>query len=144
MPTHPVYQRLLAEMTDADEAAVLKVLLEHIGQHVTRLDMIEAIQGLEARCYAQKHGLTGNTDDRRNRKAIERLQARDFPIAATSSQSGYVLVADDEVLEASITEIGNRIKTLDAKKEALERSRSLVPLLREYRRSLALRQERLL
>lgn len=144
MTTHPVYDQLLASLTDADETAVLKVLLERAGERVTRYELLETIQGAEARAYAEQHGLANNTDDRRNREAIERLQGKDYPIVSSSGQAGYILAADDAITEAYIAEIGSRITQMEAKKESLRRSKKWIPFIREWKAGRPAIQGRLL
>lgn len=143
MATHPVYDLLLADITEDMERAVLTKLLEHAGERVNRYELIEAVHGLDARARAEQHGLANSKEDRQNRECIESLQRKDYPIYSSSGEAGYVLAIDESVADTYISEISSRIKTMEAKQAALKRSKRLIPFIRQYKETRPVIQERL-
>jgi hypothetical protein len=143
MPTHPVYDLLLADITEEMERAVLTMLLEHAGERVNRYELLEAVHGAEARAWAEKHGLANSKEDRQNRECIEALQRKDYPIYSSSGEAGYILAIDEKAADTYITEIGSRIKAMEAKKDALTRSKRMIPFIRQYKETRPAIQVRL-
>ena len=133
MARHPVYEVLMKAVTDELEKKVLDVLIESAGERVTRPALVLAVFGnaIDVR------DLANNPDDRRIREAIERLQRQDFPILASSGQAGYVLAADEAILDSYIGEIISRQVQLKEKEAALRRSRRWVRFIKEYKVSRA-------
>jgi hypothetical protein len=129
MTVHPVYDQLLAEITDELERKVLQVLIDHAGTRVTRPQLVMDIFGIEV----EQAELTGNYQDRQIRECIEHLQKRDYPIMASSGTPGYVLAADETVLDAYIAEIGSRIANMQEKQSALRRSRRWIGFIRQWK-----------
>jgi hypothetical protein len=133
MTTTPVYDLLLKDITDETERRLLDVLLDQAGERISRIDLVEAVHGLDARLLAEKVGIGNSTHDRQNREIIERLQGRDYPIVSSSGVGGYTLAADDATTEAYIAEIGSRIEQMQAKCTALRRSRRWIPFIKEWK-----------
>lgn len=129
MTTHPVYDQLLSEVNDELERKVLKVLMERPGERISRPQLVFEIFGV----YVQQSELSSSVEDRKIRKCIERLQKRDYPIMASSGETGYVLAADETVLDAYIAEIGSRILNMQEKQSALRRSRRWIGFIRQWR-----------
>ena len=129
MTTHPVYDHLLAEITDELERKVLQVLIDKAGTRVTRPQLVYEVFGVTV----EQAELSASTEDRRIRECIESLQRRDYPIMASSGQPGYVLAADESVLDAYIAEIGSRIANMQEKQSALRRSRRWISFIRQLR-----------
>ena len=144
MTTTPVYDMLVARITDALERKLLDTLLDKAGESVSRLELVEAVHGPEARALAEKIGINKSTHDRQNREIIERLQAKDYPIVSSSGEGGYTLAADDETTEAYIKEIGSRIEKMQSKQAALRRSTKWIKFIREWRACRPAIQGRLL
>lgn len=129
MTTHPVYDQLLSEITDELERKVLQVLIDKAGTRVTRPQLVYEVFGVTV----EQAELSASTEDRRIRECIESLQRRDYPIMASSGQPGYVLAADESVLDAYIAEIGSRIANMQEKQSALRRSRRWISFIRQWR-----------
>ena len=136
MTVHPVYDMLLAEITDELERKVLQVLIDHAGTRVTRPQLVFEVFGV----YVQQKELASSVEDRKNRECIERLQKRDYPIMASSGQAGYVLAADETVLDAYIAEIGSRIENMKEKQSALHRSRRWIGFIRQWKENRPAKQ----
>ena len=139
MPVHPVYTVLLANVTVELERQVLSALIDKAGKRVTRPELIFAVYGT----YVQQEELSNNTYDRQIREAIERLQARGFPILATSGQAGYMLGTDEKVLDDYLSELGSRRARIDEKMDNLKASRRWIPMLREWANNRPVTQERM-
>ena len=129
MTTHPVYDLLLAEVTEAFEKDVLSVLIGRAGEKTSRPDLVFCVFGI----YVQSGELANCTEDRKIREAIERLQLKGFPIVASSGSAGYVLLADEAELDKYLAEIITRQIALRAKQNALRQSRKWIKFVREYR-----------
>lgn len=129
MTTHPVYDHLLAEITDELERKVLQVLIDKAGTRVTRPQLVYEVFGVTV----EQAELSASTEDRKIRECIENLQKRDYPIMASSGQPGYVLAADESVLDAYIAEIGSRIANMQEKQSALRRSRRWISFIRQWK-----------
>jgi hypothetical protein len=132
MTTNPVYDLLLKDITDEMERKLLDVLLAQAGERISRIDLVEAVHGLDARLLAEKVGIGNSTHDRQNRELIERLQGRDYPIVSSSGAGGYTLAADAQTTESYIAEIGSRIQQMTAKRDALNRSKRWIPFIQEW------------
>lgn len=139
MPSHPVYTILLNGVTEELERKVLSELIDKAGKRVTRPDMVFAIFGK----YVQQEELGNDTHDRQIRESIERLQARGFPILATSGQAGYMLGTDEKVLDDYLKELGSRRARIDEKMNHLKASRRWIPILREWAANRPVTQERM-
>lgn len=137
MPTHPIYDMLLTQVSEDLERKVLGVLLDRAGLPVTRPELVQAVFGY------RPTELAGNTDDRKIREAIENLQAHEYPIVASSGAAGYTLSADENALDTYLAEIGSRISTLTSKRESLQKSRRWIAFIRQWRERPPVMQERL-
>ena len=140
MPTTYQYDRLLSEITDETERKVLAVFVEHSEKRLMREDLIFHVFG---RYPKPDEDLVMNTEDRKIRECIERLQRKDWPIISSSGKPGYILTTDVSQAEQYVTEIGARIKNLQAKRDALTRSKGRIPTIIEIKREIA-SQSRLL
>jgi hypothetical protein len=144
MATSLVYDQLLSEITDDMERAVMKVLIEHAGERVTRYLLLKEVHGFGAYEWAEKHGLANSTADRQNREIIERLQAKDYPIVSSSGQAGYILAADDETTDSYVAELVSRRANLDEKIDHVRKSKRWVKFIREWKANRPAVQTRLL
>ncbi len=137
---HPVYERLLSEITEETERKVFQVLLDHVGEHVTRPQMVLEVFGV----YVQQKELAGSKEDRKIRVCVEALQRKEFPISASSGEAGYILAADEHSVDAYIAELVSRQTNLEHKVGAVRRSKRWIPLLMEWKSSRPAVQARLL
>lgn len=131
MPTTPIYDQLLQEVTDELERKVFEALSKRNGQPMTRGDLVFEIFGE----YVQKSELSSNTNDRKIREAIERLRKRDFPIHSSSGEAGYMLTADEEAIDEYIGEQEARIERLRENIIAARRSKVKARLISVWTRS---------
>jgi hypothetical protein len=109
----------------------LQVLIDCAGTRVTRPQLVYKVFGITV----EQAELSASTEDRQIRECIERLQKRDYPIMASSGQPGYVLAADESVLDAYIAEIGSRIANMQEKQSALRRSRRWITFIQQWKQS---------
>lgn len=140
MTTHPVYDLLIAEITDDLERKVLDAFLEKPGEHISRPDLVFAVFGV----YVQQKEISSSKEDRKNRKCIENLQRKGYPIISSSGESGYILAAEDDETDAYIAEIGSRIQAMQEKQKALRESKKWTPIIRQWRDERQIIQPRLL
>jgi DNA-binding winged helix-turn-helix (wHTH) protein len=140
MTIHPVYDLLIAEITDDLERKVLEAFLEKPGERISRPDLVFAVFGV----YVQQKELSSSVHDRKIRECIETLQRKSYPIVSSSGEPGYILAADDDVADAYIAEIGSRIEAMKEKKDALQNSKKFTPFIRQWREARQAVQPRLL
>ena len=140
---HPVYDQLMEGITDKMTRSVLDVLIQHAGERVTRLDLLEHVHGWNVRDQAEKHGLANSTEDRQNRAIIEMLQDKGYPIVASSGTAGYVLAADEATTEAYIAELVSREENLRNKIRSVRASKRWIPFIRDWRANKPAKQDRL-
>lgn len=100
-----VYDNLIAELADGELNALQKQVFELLRDNPDGLDRYQLV-GRIFGYMPEKIG--GNTDDRKIRKAIERLRQRLFPIISTSGKAGYRLDASRESVEKMIRELQSR------------------------------------
>lgn len=129
MTHHPVYDLLMHDVTDELERKVIDVLIENIGEKISRPDLIFKIYGN----YVQAKELANNQNDRKIREAIKRLQQKSFPILASSGSAGYMLASSDTELDEYLIEIRSRINELAEKEVALRSSRRWIRTFQEYK-----------
>jgi DNA-binding winged helix-turn-helix (wHTH) protein len=144
MTTTPVYDKLLSEIDDATERAVLTALMEHTGQPLKRQQLISIVFGDTALLSALRGSLANSTEDRKIRECIEALQAKDYPIVSSSGKPGYILAADSATTDAYIAEIGSRIQQMQKKQAHLRRSKGKIALVRAWMAGQTATQDRLL
>lgn len=128
---HPdeFYQSILMQVNDELERRVFEVLSAHVGEQVTRADLIEAVYGPDQ--YTGNLAMNGH--DRAIRKCIEHLSEKDFPIVSTSGDSGYCLTDDPAAIDRCVAENLSRQKHLEARIDHLRRSKKLAQDLRRWR-----------
>ena len=99
------YELLLDELAAGEMTTLQRKvfeLLRDYPQGYTRQELVYAIFG-----YVPIR-IDGNTDDRKIRKAIERLRKRLFPIVSTSGQPGYRLDVSREAIQKMLAELRSR------------------------------------
>jgi hypothetical protein len=88
---HPIYERLLAEITDDLQKQVLAIFLEHPGQRLHREQLVEMV----FHKYIRRDEAANSSEDRKIRECIEILRER-WPIISSSGESGYTFQVDEE------------------------------------------------
>lgn len=115
MQPNQIYEQLLQELEKGELNKLERqifLLLKENPTGLSRQDLVLKIQGY----WPEK--LDGNTDDRKNRKAIQRLRERLVPILSTSGQPGYRLDISREAVQQMLTELRSRKKHIDEQIDA--------------------------
>lgn len=110
-----IYSKLLGELENgqlSDLQRQVFALLKDAPQGLSRQDLVFRIFGYWPETLAE------NTDDRKIRKAIERLRQRLFPIVSTSGKPGYRLDVSREAVLNMIRELRSRKAHLEEQIEA--------------------------
>lgn len=110
-----IYERLEQELGDGQLNELQKqvfTLLKENPAGLSRQDLVLKI------CGYWPDTLEGNTDDRKIRKAIERLRQRLFPILSTSGKPGYRLDISREAVNQMLNELRSRKKHIDEQIDA--------------------------
>ncbi len=105
-----IYSKLEQELEDGELSEIQKKvfnLLKDKPAGLSRQELIMEVYGY------WPESLDGNTDDRKIRKAIERLRQRLFPIVSTSGRPGYRLDVSREAVEKMIIELKSRRRHID-------------------------------
>jgi DNA-binding winged helix-turn-helix (wHTH) protein len=120
MATHPVYDRILADLYEGGElneleSKVVDILKRADGEPVTRRDFIEEIF-----LYTPSRDLSNNSDDRKVRKAIESLRRKGATmIVSTFGSAGYCIDNSVERAEEMAAEMEKRARELNALAEKI-------------------------
>lgn len=133
---HPseFYQSILMQINDELERHVFEVLSAHVGEAVTRLDLLIALYGPNV----ARGDLASNPHDRAIRTCIERLREKDFPIVSTSGESGYILTDQPELIDRCVAEERSRIQHTEIKITHLLKSKTLAHSLHQWRQGIQL------
>ena len=108
--THPVYEHMLEELAGGELTELQRSLFGLLKAHpegLTRQELVMKIYGY------WPTDVNGNSDDRKIRKAVERMRQRLFPIVSTSSKPGYRLDTSREAVNKMIAELIHRKAKLD-------------------------------
>lgn len=115
MQPSQIYEQLLQSLEkgnlDKLERQIFLLLKEHPAG-LSRQDLVLKIQGY------WPDTLEGNTDDRKNRKAIQRLRERLVPIISTSGQPGYRLDISRDGVDRMLAELRAKKNLLDKQIES--------------------------
>jgi SMC interacting uncharacterized protein involved in chromosome segregation len=115
MEPKQIYDKLLEELKDGELSEIQRQvfqLLQEFPEGLSRQDLVLKI------CGYWPESLDGNTDDRKIRKAIERLRQRLFPIISTSGKPGYRLDVSRDAVRGMINELRSRKAHLEKQIEA--------------------------
>lgn len=132
MPTTPVYDQLLAEVTDRLERQVLDILLDNPGRRITRQEFVMKLFGYPPA------DLANSTEDRQVRECIERLRAKDWPIVSSSGEAGYQIEDDEEKIREFAAEQSARAEHNRENAQAAYRWLPKAKAIQEARRSASL------
>ncbi len=111
MQPSDIYQRLLEKLENGELDKLQRKVFTLLRDNPVGLNR----QQLVYRIYGYwPDRLEGNTDDRKIRKAIQRLRERLVPIVSTSGQPGYRL-------DISAEGVGQMLSELRAKKTLLDK-----------------------
>lgn len=123
------YKYLLDSLSDETERRIFRILVDHIGTPIKRVELISLVFG---KTVAEEE-LANNGRDRAIRKYIEALRSKSFPIVSTSSEAGYELCADPDRVDKYIAEENSRIARINEKIGFLQRSKKVAGELRDWR-----------
>lgn len=124
------YQSILDSIDSELERRVFDVLARHIGDPVSRSEMISILYGEDI----NEDEMGNNPRDRAIRRCIENLRSRDFPIVSTSHDAGYCLSDDPLKIDRCVAEDRSRIDHMQAKINHLLRSKSMAHDLHQWRK----------
>jgi hypothetical protein len=93
MPLHPVYQRLLEEITDDLQRQILTIFLERPGQRLHREQLVAMI----FHKYIRRDQVANSSEDRKIRECIEDLRET-WPIVSSSGESGYIFQIEEKFI----------------------------------------------
>lgn len=128
-----VYERILADVDDGTEREVFGYLAAHLGQRVTRQQLIFWIWGK----HVPETELANSTYDRQVRVCIKRLRDKDFPIVSSSGEAGYTLKADENEIDSTIAEMRSKVESMQDSITHLYRSKGKARQIREYRETVS-------
>jgi hypothetical protein len=103
--TNLVYEKLLEQLAGGEMTELQRSLFGLLKAHPEGLTRPELVQNIYGYWPAN---INGNADDRKIRKAIERMRRRLFPIVSTSSKPGYRLDTSREAVMKMIGELQHR------------------------------------
>lgn len=129
MPTTPVYDEILLGVTDELEKAVFEYFAAHIGETISRSELVKAVYGIDVK----PGDLTNSAEDRRIRECIEALRKRDYPIVSTSGKAGFKLTIDDNEIMEFIGELQHRQAEIGKTIDAAWRSRKKAAQIQKWR-----------
>jgi hypothetical protein len=127
MPTTPVYDHLLTEVTDALQRQVIDALLARPAG-ISRPEFVMLLFGY------WPDDLENNQDDRKIRKAIENLREH-WPILSSSGGRGYHLSEDPDEVKAYAAEQASRMNAAQKNVYRAHLWPSRIRAIQEYRKT---------
>lgn len=100
-----VYETMLEELAAGQLNDLQKQVFQLLRDNPDGLDRYQLVQHIYGYLPLK---VDGNNEDRKIRKAIERLRQRLFPIVSTSSKPGYRLDTSREAVTKMIRELESR------------------------------------
>ena len=113
--TSKVYTALIEELAAGELTDLQRKVFELLRDNPEGLLRSELVMHIYGYIPTK---IEGNTDDRKIRKAIERLRQRLFPIVSTSGKPGYRLDTSRAAVEKMIHELQSRRARIDEQIEA--------------------------
>lgn len=124
-----VYESLLEELAAGELTRLQRQVFELLRDNRDGLDRYQLVMKIYGYLPLK---IDGNTDDRKIRKAIEKLRNRNFPIVSTSGRPGYRLDTSKEAAEKMLAELHSRIKHMQEQAEAVSKFWK-IPMPKTYR-----------
>ena len=128
----PVYEQLIAEITEEDEVKVFDILLKADGARVSRAELVKQVYGKEF----DTNQLSLSKEDRKIRRIIHTLREMDFPIVSSSDEPGYTMKGSSEEMDAYIAEQASRKEKLQDNIDHAYRSKAKALLVKNCREEL--------
>lgn len=132
-----VYESLIEELAAGELSVLQRSIFELLREHPDGLDRYQLVMHIYGYIPVK---IDGNTDDRKIRKAIEKLRSRNFPIVSTSGRPGYRLDTSREAAEKMLSELHSRIKNMQQQAEAVSKFWK-IPMPKTYRAAPHKRQQ---
>jgi hypothetical protein len=133
-----VYESLVEELAAGELTVLQRKIFELLRDHPDGLDRYQLVANIYGYIPLK---IDGNTDDRKIRKAIEKLRKRLFPIVSTSSRPGYRLDTSKEAAERMLAELYSRIGHMQEQAEAVSKFYQ-IPMPKTYRTTHPHRQQK--
>ena len=133
-----VYENLLDELAAGELSVLQRSIFELLRDNPDGLDRYQLVMHIYGYIPVK---IDGNTDDRKIRKAIEKLRSRNFPIVSTSGRPGYRLDTSKEAAEKMLSELHSRIKHMQEQAEAVSKFWR-IPMPKTYRATPRQRQQK--
>lgn len=105
MNPNKVYETMLEELAAGQLNDLQKQIFQLLRDNPDGLDRFQLVHRIYGYIPVK---IDGNTDDRKIRKAIERLRQRLFPIVSTSGKPGYRLDTSRDAVTKMIRELESR------------------------------------
>lgn len=118
MNPRDVYEKLMSDLENGEASDLQRKifkLLKDNPRGLTRQALVQCIYGYTPLV------LDGNTDDRKIRKAIEKLRKRLFPIVSNSGEAGYRLDVSRPAVIKMLTDLRSRRDNLDMQIKAVSK-----------------------
>lgn len=122
MNPNKVYETMLEELAAGQLNDLQKQVFQLLRDNPDGLDRYQLVQAIYGYIPLK---IDGNNEDRKIRKAIERLRQRLFPIVSTSSKPGYRLDTSRDAVQKMIAELRSRRQHLDEQIEAASKFYSI-------------------
>lgn len=116
------YEQMLEQLAQGDMTKLQRGVFEALRDNPNGLDRYELVEILFG---YRPDSVEGNIDDRKIRKAINRLRERLFPIVSTSRRPGYRLDVSHEAVTKMINELQSRKARIEEQIEAASKFYSI-------------------
>lgn len=123
------YESLLRDLAAGELSELQRQVFELLRDNPDGLDRYQLVHKVYGYLPLK---VEGNTDDRKIRKAIEKMRNRNFPIVSTSGRPGYRLDTSKEAAEKMLAELNSRIKHMQEQAEAVSKFWQ-IPMPKTYR-----------
>jgi biotin operon repressor len=117
-----VYETLLEELAAGELTDLQRKVFHLLRDNPDGLDRYQLVNHIFGYIPVK---IDGNTDDRKIRKAIEKLRQRLFPIISTSGKPGYRLDTSREAVQKMIRELRSRRDRIDEQIQAASKFYSI-------------------
>ncbi len=132
MNPNQVYENLLEELAAGELTKLQRQVFELLRDNPDGLDRYQLVLRIYGYLPLK---IDGNGDDRKIRKAIEKLRKRLFPVVSTSGRPGYRLDVSRAAAEKMVAELNSRIEHMREQVEAVQKFYRLPAVPTVYRAS---------
>ena len=132
-----VYETMLEELAAGELTKLQRQVFELLRDNPDGLDRYQLVANIYG--YVPEK-IDGDLNDRKIRKAIQRLRTRLFPIVSTSGRPGYRLDISKKAAEKMVAELNSRINHMKEQVEAVSKFYQLSTIPKTYKPPRRLRQ----